>query len=103
MSKFEQVRRESLIQSLAIDALGMGSYLFPLLGEGFDVVLAPLLSWWILRLHGSAVAATFIFFEEIIPYTDIFPTATITWWVRFILQKEKTRQSLESESSTVDQ
>ena len=84
-----QSRTNSLIQSLLIDAIGMATYLVPGLGESFDLMVAPILAIWIWRLHGSWIAGSIGFFEEILPYTDIFPTATATWCYRFLLRDRK--------------
>lgn len=92
MHNFEETKKSALLQSLAIDAISMASYAVPWLGEGTDVIVAPLLAFWIWRLHGSWTATTIGFFEELLPFTDIVPTAILTWWYRFVLREKETRQ-----------
>ncbi len=88
--KFEEKKRSDLISSLAIDALGMATFLVPALGETADVVIAPIISFLIYVVHRTTFGAIAGFFEEIIPFTDIIPTATIIWPYRYILKKENT-------------
>ncbi len=88
--KFETKKRSDLIASIAIDALGMATYLIPALGETADIVLAPIISILIYAVHRTTIGAIAGFFEEIIPFTDIIPTATIIWIYRYILKSENT-------------
>ncbi len=88
--KFEAKKRSDLIASIAIDALGMATYLIPALGETADIVLAPIISILIYAVHRTTIGAIAGFFEEIIPFTDIIPTATIIWIYRYILKSENT-------------
>lgn len=90
--KFAEKQKFDLLASLAIDALGMSTYLIPALGEGFDLLLAPVISGLIFALHRTTFGAIFGFVEEILPFTDIIPTATILWAYRYIFKKKETRQ-----------
>lgn len=90
--KFAERRRFDLLASLAIDALGMSTFLLPALGETFDLVLAPVIGALIYALHRTTFGAIFGFFEEIIPFTDIIPTATVIWAYRYIFKKKETWQ-----------
>lgn len=90
--KFAERRRFDLLASLAIDALGMSTYLLPALGETFDLALAPVIAALIFALHRTTFGAVFGFLEEIIPFTDIIPTATILWAYRYVFKKKETWQ-----------
>jgi hypothetical protein len=90
--KFTERRRFDLLASLAIDALGMSTFLLPALGETFDLVLAPVIAALIFAVHRTTFGAAFGFLEEIIPLTDIIPTATILWAYRYIFKKKETWQ-----------
>ena len=84
-----------LVWSLGIDFVGSSSYLLPLVGEGLDIVWAPLQTALIMALYcpdphetdaptrtkrQSAGWLPYLsFLEEILPFTDIVPTATIGW------------------------
>lgn len=66
---------------LAIDVLGSASELVPLVGELSDVVYAPVAATALRALYGSNVVFLLEFGEEILPFTDIIPLATICWVV----------------------
>jgi hypothetical protein len=90
--KFAEKRRFDLLASLAIDALGMSTFLLPALGETLDLALAPIIAALIYALHRTTFGAIFGFLEEIIPFTDIIPTATLIWAYRYIFKKKETFQ-----------
>ena len=68
-----------LIGSLAIDAVGIASYLIPGLAELSDTAWAPISGFLIFTMYGNGPLAILGFGEEILPGTDIIPTATIAW------------------------
>jgi hypothetical protein len=98
--KFEEKKRFDLLASLAIDALGMATFIIPALGEMADVVIAPIISILIYAIHRTTIGAIAGFFEEIIPFTDIIPTATIIWAYRYILKSERTLKDFTAKFST---
>lgn len=87
---FNEKKRKDLMKSLAIDALGMATYLVPALGEAADIVIAPIVSILIYAVHRTTFGAIAGFLEEIIPFTDIIPSATIIWVYRYFWKKEDT-------------
>ena len=70
-----------LYASLAIDAIGSSSYLIPFLGESGDLAWAPTQAILVAAMYSrsSPYAAYFSFAEELLPFTDIIPTATLAW------------------------
>ena len=74
-----------LIVSLVIDALGSASYLLPVVGEGMDVMWAPLQTILIMAMYDSVSPNLkyISFIEEILPLTDVVPSATIGWLTEF--------------------
>ena len=70
-----------LLVCLIIDLLGSSSELIPILGEATDVLYAPIAAILLRELYGSNVAFGLEFVEEILPFTDIIPLATICWIV----------------------
>ena len=74
-----------LAVSLVIDALGSASYLLPLVGEGLDVAWAPLQTILIMAMYDSVAPNLkyLSFMEEILPLTDVVPSATIGWLTEF--------------------
>jgi len=71
----------TLIVALIIDFVGLASYLFPSLGELFDGFWAPISALLVYLLFGRKLSwASFTFIEELFPYTDIIPSATLAWY-----------------------
>lgn len=67
---------------LAIDAIGTSSVLIPFLGDATDVVTAPLAGLLLQSLFGgSNILFVLEFSEEILPFTDILPLATLCWCI----------------------
>ena len=71
-------QRTKLFVSVLADILGMGSYLFPVVGEMTDIVYAPLYGLWIAYAYENKTAGVLGALEEALPFTDAIPTATIT-------------------------
>lgn len=72
---------QKLAICIAIDVLGASSELIPVVGELTDVVYAPLAATLLRSLYGSNVVFLLEFGDEILPFTDIIPIATICWVV----------------------
>lgn len=71
-----------LLLCMAIDVIGTSSELIPFVGEITDVVYAPVAAWMLRSIFGSNnVLFLLEFAEEILPFTDILPLATICWVV----------------------
>lgn len=70
---------------IALDIIGMASYIIPALGELADTVWAPISGLIFFALFGGrfgAIGGILNFLEEIIPFTDIIPSFTIAWFIR---------------------
>ena len=74
-----------LVVSLWMDLMGSASYLLPVVGEGFDVAWAPIQTIMIMAMydHVAPNLKYLSFVEEILPLTDIVPSATIGWLAEF--------------------
>jgi Na+/phosphate symporter len=111
LAKFEQQKTQHLIASLAIDAVGMCSYLIPALAELSDVIIAPISALAVFALYRTPMGAIANFTEEILPVTDVIPTATILWYNKYQRNKEKAlrdfvdkvRQDADVERSVFDE
>lgn len=69
-----------LLICICIDVLGSANEAIPLVGEVVDVVYAPVAALLLRQLFaGSNVVFLLEFTEEILPFTDILPLATICW------------------------
>lgn len=70
---------------IALDLIGMSSYIFPLFAEISDLVWAPISAILFNKLFGGRlgkIGGVLNFLEEIIPFTDIIPSFTIAWFIR---------------------
>ena len=69
-----------LVSSIVIDIIGVSTFAVPGVGELLDVMWAPVSGFIINQVYGSPGFAFMGFAEEILPFTDILPTATIAWF-----------------------
>ena len=69
--------------SVAIDGLGVATYLLPGFGEAGDAAWAPISAVLVQALYGSALLSTIDLVEEALPFSDIVPTACIGWTVEY--------------------
>lgn len=67
---------------ILIDTIGMLSYLIPGMGEWIDTVWAPISAYLFGLLFGGTKGTIIAFLEEALPFTDIIPTFTITYFLR---------------------
>jgi len=94
-SLFEQRKNRHLIQSIALDALGMFTYIIPILGEFGDLIYAPIygitiFAMYRLRVASAALGGVAGFAEELLPGTDFIPTASVMWAYHYYFKREST-------------
>ncbi|MBF4469971.1 MULTISPECIES: hypothetical protein [Flavobacterium] len=89
VAAFEKQKTNKLLLGLLFDAVGMVSYGIPGLAEYIDIVWAPLAGFLMTRMYQGRVgkmAGVLTFLEEIIPFTDVIPSFTLTWiyvyWIK---------------------
>lgn len=85
-------KNRDLILGLLFDGIGMLSFSIPLIGEFSDVVWAPIagfLMTWMYKGRIGKVAGIFAFLEEIIPFTDVIPSFTLTWIYNYWIKKKE--------------
>lgn len=71
-----------LFLCVIIDIIGSSNEAIPIVGEVVDVIYAPIAALLLRQLFsGSNVVFLLEFAEEILPFTDILPLATICWVV----------------------
>lgn len=71
-----------LLVCIGIDMLGSANEAIPLAGEFVDVIYAPIAALLLRQLFsGSNIVALLEFVEEILPFTDVLPLATVCWIV----------------------
>ena len=68
-----------LVGCIGLDLAGDASELIPVLGEFTDVAFAPAEAGLLQLLFKSPAISAFGFVEEILPFTDVIPTFTLSW------------------------
>ena len=53
------------------------------LAEVLDVFWAPLSALLVFQLYGNSLLSGVALVEELLPFTDIFPTATVGWILQY--------------------
>lgn len=84
-------KKTKLILSLIFDGIGMLSYIVPVFAESLDIIWAPISGLLLVVMYKGTVGkidGLFGAIEELIPFTDIIPTFTITWFYTYIIRKE---------------
>ena len=83
-------KKKLLIFGIIFDLIGMLSFTIPLVGEFSDVVWAPLagfLMTWMYKGKVGKIAGILTFLEEILPFTDVIPSFTLTWIYTYLIRK----------------
>merc|ERR1719498_997603 len=95
---FESVRADkwALFWACIIaDIIGVMSYVILLLGEVVDLWWAPLFGFFLQYMFGSVFMTSLGAVEELLPFTDFVPTATLCWCLAHIDCLEKLRKLLK--------
>jgi hypothetical protein len=84
-------KQPSLAFCVLMDVIGCSSYLLPGWGEIIDAAWAPIsaIIFFIVFGKKAAFGAVFNLAEEILPGTDLIPTFTIAWFVRYFANKKQ--------------
>jgi hypothetical protein len=83
-------KSRDLILSFIFDAIGMLSYLIPLVGWITDIIWAPIAGLILLKMYKGnvgAVGGIVVFVEELLPGFDFIPTFTLTWMYTYLIKK----------------
>jgi hypothetical protein len=81
---------KKLAISILLDVVGLLSFEIPLWGEFQDVIWAPLSAYILMKMYPGSVgkiAGMVEFVEEILPFTDVVPTFTITFFYNTFFKK----------------
>ncbi len=80
---------------MILDLIGYASYIIPTFAEAIDIVWAPLYGVIILVMYQDIIAGIVATGEELLPYVDALPSATIFWFIStFISAKGKKGKTL---------
>ncbi|WP_289657919.1 hypothetical protein [Flavobacterium panacagri] len=91
LEAIEDNRMSKLIIGLILDGIGMLTYSVFGLGEFGDIIWAPIAGVIMTRMYKGRVgkvAGFLTFLEEILPFTDIIPSFTLTWIYTYFFQKK---------------
>ena len=92
--RIENLDWAKLVLCIAMDLAGDASELIPFLGEFTDIAYAPVEAAALKGLFNSNLIAGFGFAEEILPFTDVIPTFTISWMLANIWGTTKLAKKL---------
>ncbi len=73
-----------LLFCILLDVVGTLSYSLPVLGELSDIIWAPIAAILYRKLFSGAggwLGAGVVFLEELLPFSDVIPTFTLSWIV----------------------
>ena len=79
---------------ILLDLAGDASELVPFLGEFTDIGFAPIEAFALKQLFKSNLIAGFGFVEEILPFTDVIPTFTLSWCLTYLWSTTPLAQKL---------
>ena len=88
MKKFLQ---PTLPLCILLDLMGMVSFSIPVIGEFADVIWAPISALLFIKMCGGKLGffgAGFNFIEELFPFTDIIPSFTIAFALKYFFKKD---------------
>ncbi|KAK9916902.1 hypothetical protein WJX75_008562 [Coccomyxa subellipsoidea] len=91
----EMNKWNKLILSVAIDFVGMSSYIVPGAGNISDIGWAPVQAFIVHHLYNNRLLTTLSFIEEVLPFTDIVPSATIGWLMEYTRGGKKAQGEAE--------
>jgi hypothetical protein len=93
-------KQPSLSLCIIFDLIGCASYLVPGLGEWVDVVWAPVSGILFFIMFRSWKGALFDFTEEILPGTDIIPTFTIAWFLKYFADRKSANNTFPNKHTS---
>lgn len=78
-----------LILSLLVDIVGVLTYLAPGQGEFLDLILAFISKAIVNSMYLRNSHSNWVLLEEILPFTDVIPSATIIWFMKHLGSKKE--------------
>lgn len=83
-----------LVACLGLDFMGNASYFLPALGEVGDVGFAPAQAVALKMMFDANGIAALGLVEELLPFTDVLPTATLAWFLETCLPDHPVTRAL---------
>ena len=91
---------------ILLDLIGCASFSIPLIGEFSDIVWAPISAFLFYKMFGGRfgmIGAVLNFIEEVLPFTDIIPSFTIAWIIRYLNESKEKGIQLKNNASALIQ
>ena len=88
--KKQSNKYKKLYAGIVFDLIGMISYIIPVYAESIDLIWAPISGILLMKMYKGTtgkVAGVIGFIEEILPFIDILPTFTLTWFYTYVYKK----------------
>lgn len=104
VTAFQKRKAQMLILSLLFDSIGMLSYLVPGFAEFADIAWAPLAGIIYFAMYRGilgVVGGSFTFLEEIVPFTDVVPSFTLTWLYVYVIREAHTKAHYHREAPAI--
>lgn len=82
----------NLFLGIVFDGIGMLSFTVPLIGEFSDVVWAPIAAYLLTKMYKGRIGkigGIIEFIGQILPFSDIVPTFTLTWIYYYLFKKKE--------------
>jgi hypothetical protein len=82
-------KNRNLFLGLLFDGIGMLSFTVPFVGEFSDVIWAPIAGYLMTTMYKGnvgKVGGVVTFLEEILPFSDVIPTFTLTWIYNYLIK-----------------
>jgi hypothetical protein len=98
---FSKQQQKHLLYSILIDVIGMISFVIPVLAEVSDIIIAPFLALAIFAVHKTPIGSISLFAEEILPGTDIIPTATLVWYYKYQMNRDETFAAFQDKNQNL--
>lgn len=96
LEAFEKQKKQRLIAGIIFDLLGVITYFFPAIGEVGDLAWAPIAAATFFGMYRGLtglIGGSFVFIEELFPFTDVMPTFTLTWLWVYQVRGNKTKEN----------
>lgn len=93
------IKTKNLVLGILFDSIGMLSFAIPGIGEFGDVIWAPLAGFLMSKMYEGRVgkvAGVLTLIEEILPFTDVVPSFTLTWIYTYWIKGEGNRDVKKS-------
>lgn len=85
-------KKRNLILGIIFDGIGLLSFTVPFIGEFSDVVWAPIAAFLMTKMYKGRIGkigGVIEFVGQILPFSDIVPTFTLTWIYYYLIRKKE--------------